>query len=116
MKKLICILMAFLISFEVSASDYFDYLKSIGIVEVNVVSEARAHVQNTKTRTIKVSKGRYAILDFVGNGTIVIKSAGNIVELDYSQTDFLEQLSGKNGKTYMDWQRSRAKAEYEKKQ
>ena len=95
------------------ASDYFDYVKSLGITKVNVTT-GKAKVRLGKGSTLtRVQKGSYDIVDIV-NGKVVIKVQGKPAEIPNAYIDFEKQLQDKGGKTYVDFFREKAKKEHEK--
>lgn len=95
------------------ASDYFDYVKSVGITKVNVTtSKAKVRLGKGGTMT-RVPQGSYDIVDIV-NGKVVIKIQGKQAEIPNAYIDFDKQLQAKGAKSYIDYFREKAKGEHEK--
>ena len=93
------------------ASEYFEYVKSVGITKVTV-TDSKARVKLGKGSTLtKVPKGTYDIVDIV-DGKVMIKVQGKPVEIHNTYIDFAKQIQDKGAKTYMEFFRDKAKNEH----
>lgn len=111
-KLTIAAMLAACLAAVAGASDYFDYVKSLGITKVNVTT-GKAKVRLGKGSTLtRVQRGSYDIVDIV-DGKVVIKVNGKPAEIPNAYIDFDKQLQAKGAKTYVDFFREKAKKEHE---
>lgn len=107
-KMALAAVIATCLAISAGASEYFDYVKSVGITKVAVTSpKARVRLGKGSTLT-KVPKGNYEIVDIV-DGQVIIKFQGKDVTIPNAYTDFESQIQAKGAKTYVDFFRDKAK-------
>lgn len=109
MKRLLPLALAICLAMSAGASEYFDYVKSVGITKVTV-TDSKARVKLGKGSTLtRVPKGTYDIVDIV-DGKVIIKVQGKPVEIHSTYIDFEKQLLAKGAKTHMEFFRDKAKS------